>query len=144
MNARHLPILIALFAFVTLTPTHAEPPSQDSSLPVVQSAEMPIYPELARQAQIEGTVNMQVWTDGKCIVKVQTMGAHKLLMDAAEQNVRTWRFYPHKSQSFGVTFVYNLDREEVAGRANSSIASQLPTRVEIRSKRTKPETDRSY
>jgi hypothetical protein len=95
---------------------------------------MPLYPELARSARIEGTAQMQVWTNGTSIVKVEGSGAHKLLIDAAEKNLRTWRLYPHKPISFTATFVYSLEQVEVPGFVNPSIVLHLPTRVEIRTK----------
>jgi hypothetical protein len=56
---------------------------------------------------------MEVWTNGTSIVKVDGSGAHKMLMGAAEENLRTWRFHPHKPTSFTVTFVYSLEQLEV-------------------------------
>jgi len=83
---------------------------------------------------------MQVWTDGTSIVKVEGSGAHKLLTAAAEENLRTWRFYTHKPTSFTVAFVYSIDPVEVFGFVNPSIVLQLPTRVEIRTKAHPVET----
>jgi outer membrane biosynthesis protein TonB len=95
---------------VAVSPALAQTHSLDLVLPVVKSAEMPLYPHLARVARIERTARMQVWTDGSSIVKVDGSGAHKLLMDAAEKNLRTWRFYPHKPRTFTVTFTFKLEQ----------------------------------
>jgi hypothetical protein len=122
----------------------AQGPQTEATLPVVKAADMPLYPHLARIARIEGTVRLQVWTDGNSVVKVQRSGAHKLLMDAAEENLKTWRFYPHKATSFDVVFVYGLDKEEVSGWVNPSIVMHLPTRVEIRTKLSPAETVDAY
>lgn len=37
--------------------------------PVVASGQMPLYPDLARQAQIQGTVQVNVTTDGNVITE---------------------------------------------------------------------------
>lgn len=102
--------------------------------PVVKSAEAPFYPLLARQARIEGTVQVQVTTDGSSVTKAVASGAHKMLLDAAEQNVQTWRFLGHKPQTFSVTFVYKLEQPEVDGAVNSRVLLEYPNRVEIRAK----------
>jgi outer membrane biosynthesis protein TonB len=95
---------------------------------------MPLYPDLARDARIEGTVQVKVTTDGNSITKITAGGAHKILVDAAEQNVRTWKFYRHKPQTFTVIFVYRLESPEVYGFVNSTVSLELPNRVEIRTK----------
>jgi len=121
----------------------AQAPRSESDLPVVKTAEMPMYPHIARVARIEGTVRLQVWTDGASVVRVEGTG-NKLLANSAEQNVRTWRFYPHKATSFTITFVYGLDKTEVDGYANPSIAVRLPTSVEIRTSTLPIETETSH
>ncbi|HEX6504070.1 MAG TPA: energy transducer TonB [Terriglobales bacterium] len=108
--------------------------------PVVKSAEMPLYPHLARMARIEGTVGMEVTTDGMAVTNITASGAHKLLLDAAEHNVRTWKFYRHKPQTFRVTFTYKLEKPEVFGFVNPTVLLELPNRVEIRTKMHPVET----
>jgi TonB-like protein len=135
MNTSRFKIFAMIFMLcIAAVAAVAQGPQTDAPLPVVRAAEMPLYPHLARIARIEGTVRLQVWTDGSSVVKVQRTGAHKLLMDAAEENLKTWRFYPHKATSFDVVFVYSLEKEEVSGWVNPSIVLHLPTRVEIQTK----------
>jgi Gram-negative bacterial TonB protein C-terminal len=102
--------------------------------PVVNSAQMPLFPVLARQARIEGAVQVKVTTDGTSITKITASGAHKILLDAAEENVRTWKLYRHKPQTFTVTFVYKLESPEVNGFVNPTVLLELPSRVEVRTK----------
>jgi hypothetical protein len=102
--------------------------------PVVNSAQIPLYPVLARQARIDGTVQVEVTTDGTSITKIATSGAHKMLLDAAEQNVRTWKLYKHNPQRFTVTFIYKLESPEAYGLVNPTVLLELPNRVEIRTK----------
>jgi hypothetical protein len=65
-------------------------PVTDPTMRSKQSAQMPLYPDPARQARLEGEVQVKVTTDGTSITKVTLSGAHNLLLQAAEQNVRTW------------------------------------------------------
>jgi hypothetical protein len=103
-------------------------------LPVVKAAEVPLYPWLAREARIEGTVQVQVTTDGTAVAKMVASGAHAILLNAAQDNLKTWHFYAHKSQTFTVEFVYKLEPQEVYGPVNPTINLNLPNRVEILSK----------
>ncbi len=121
----------------------AQAPQSESDLPVVKTAEMPMYPHIARVARIEGRIRLQVWTDGAKVVRVEATG-NKLLANSAEQNVRTWLFYPHKATSFTITFLYGLDKTEAYGYANPSITLRLPTIVEIRTSTFPIETETSH
>lgn len=103
-------------------------------IPVVRSAAMPLYPVLARQARVEGTVQVKVTTDGTSIANIAALGANKILLEAAEQNVRTWTLYKHTPQTFTVTFVYKLEAPEVYGFVNPTVLLELPSRVEVRTK----------
>lgn len=105
-----------------------------SGTPVVKSAAMPLYPVLARQARVEGTVQVKVTTDGTSIANITALGANKILLEAAEQNVRTWTLYEHTPQTFTVTFVYKLEAPEVYGFVNPTVLLELPSRVEVRTK----------
>ena len=61
-------------------------------------------------------------------------GAHTWLLQAAEQNVRTWRLYRHKPQTFIVTFVYKLEPPDAYGPVNPTVLLELPSHVEVRTK----------
>ena len=134
---RHTLTAIAFLALITLGEVYvasAQSEPSDPETPVVKSADIPLYPSLSRQARIQGTVRLEVTTDGVYITKVAASGAHKLLLDAAEENIRTWRFYRHRPQTFIVTFVYKLEKQEVSGPVNPTVVLELPNRVEIRTK----------
>jgi TonB family protein len=55
----------------------------------------PVYPALAKQARIQGTVRFQVviGTDG-AVRSVQLISGHPLLVDAAKDAVRQWVYRP--------------------------------------------------
>ena len=111
-------VLVWLLIMSAVCSATAQTTVKPEETPVVKSGEMPLYPPLARQARLQGTVRLKVTTDGAYITKVAASGAHKLLLDAAEENIRTWRFYKHRPQTFITTFVYKLDKEEVHGFVN--------------------------
>jgi TonB-like protein len=133
-RAMILQIILSLLMLFLPCAAVAQTEDNTPETPVVQSAEMPLYPELARQARIEGTVRMRVTTNGAAVTNLTANGAHKLLLEAAEQNVRTWHFYRHKPQTFSVTFVYKLEQPEVYGSVNPTLLIELPHRVAVRTK----------
>ena len=55
----------------------------------------PIYPALAKQARIQGTVRLQavIAKDGS-VVELQVLSGHPLLQQAALDAVRQWRYQP--------------------------------------------------
>jgi len=135
MKRSLIPIVIGLLTLLHAYSAAAQSASYTPESPVVNSAEMPLYPDLARQARVEGTVQLRVTTDGTSITEITSSGAHKLLLEAAEQNVRTWKLCRHKPQTFKVTFVYKLESPEVYGFVNPTVLLELPTRVEVRTKK---------
>jgi outer membrane biosynthesis protein TonB len=127
-----------LFVFVLIIAFNAasfpQNKTNEPELPVLRSAPMPLYPPLARQARIEGAAEMKVWTDGASVTKVEGSGAHKMLIEAATENIKTWRFFVHEPMTFTVVFDYKIEPVEVEGPVNPTITLQLPSRVEIRTK----------
>ena len=126
--------LTVILLLVFVCPSLAQGDGYVPDDPVVKSADLPLYPPLARQARIEGTVQMQVTTDGVVITNLTASGAHKLLVNAAEDNVKTWHFCRHRPQTFTITFVYKLEKPEVYGFVNPTVLLELPARVEIHTK----------
>lgn len=113
------------------------------ALPVVISADVPLYPRMAQIARIQGTVTLQIETDGTSVKNVTTRGESPILRNAAEANVRTWRFRPDQAATFTVTFEYIVDRKIPMGSENSVVVLKLPTAVEIRASEPQIETDPS-
>jgi TonB family protein len=118
-----------LFALVTT--------AWGSDLPerCVVSLEMPSYPALARQARIEGQVQLAIEVDSiGVVISAEAKGGHQLLRDAAVKNVRTWRFRPvvpkeSPTLKAQVTFKYKLEGDEL-------YASPCPSRVVFESWKT--------
>lgn len=112
-------LLCSLLCFVFLTnaqetqpsapaqeATRSAPPSPDAQAPRiriggnVQAAKIikrvqPVYPPLARQTRIQGTVRLHVIIakDGK-IKQLEIVSGHPLLQQAALDAVRQWRYQP--------------------------------------------------
>jgi TonB family protein len=87
--------------------------AQESDRPipnVVEHAE-PFYPPLPRQARISGEVRVRFTTDGLSVISVQAATGHELLRQAAEQNVRTWKFAAHEPSTFHVMFRYKIQSD---------------------------------
>lgn len=95
----------ALNAIISLAPPPVAPkPSAAGPLRVSQGvaqgflvhAVKPVYPPLARQARIQGTVMLQavIGKDGR-IENLQVMSGHPMLSPAAMEAVRQWRYRPY-------------------------------------------------
>jgi TonB family protein len=63
----------------------------------------PAYPPLARKMNLGGVVKLLVVVgpDGK-VKSVKPMGGHPLLINAAEDAIRKWRYEPASQESAGV------------------------------------------
>ena len=68
----------------------------------------PVYPELAKQANISGAVRLQVTVapSGK-VVETKVLGGSPLLIASAEQAVRQWQYEPAADTS-SMTVVINF------------------------------------
>lgn len=55
----------------------------------------PVYPELARQMRLVGTVRIEVVVAADGAVKsTRVLGGHPLLIRAADEAIRKWRYEP--------------------------------------------------
>ena len=70
----------------------------------------PIYPALAKQARIQGTVRLQavIAKDGS-IVELQVLSGHPLLVQAALDAVRQWHYQPTLLNGDPVEVVTTID-----------------------------------
>lgn len=66
----------------------------------------PLYPELARRMNVSGTVKLEVTItpDGK-VKTVKPIGGHPVLVQAADEAVRKWKFEPASSATTEVVAV---------------------------------------
>lgn len=102
------------------------------ALPALKAAQMPLYPNGAPQANIEGIVRVKITTDGHRVTSASAeKGSHPLLTKAAEENVRTWEFSIHEPTTFTVTYRYNLVTDLKPIDNNPRVILRLPTEVEV-------------
>ncbi len=67
-----------------------------------KSKVQPVYPELARKMNITGTVKVEVVVSPNGTVKeAKALGGHPVLVSAALDAVRKWRFEPAAVESSG-------------------------------------------
>jgi TonB family protein len=92
-----------------------------------------IYPLAARQARITGDVVLiaQIGPDGDVSIPIRQSG-HPLLLQAAEDNLKTWKFQAGESQEMKITYHFKL-KEHSSGSAQTECAFDLPDSVTISS-----------
>jgi hypothetical protein len=101
------------------------------ALPLVASAQVPLYPPVARVANVEGVVHINVTTDGHRVVSTQVKDGHRFLAATAEENLRTWQFSLHEPTTFTVTYTYKLVTDLQPVQNNPRVILNLPTEVEV-------------
>lgn len=83
---------------VALSLTTVPLPAQESRKGIRQAA--PIYPEMARKLHLTGVVKVQVviGADGQ-IKETKVVGGHPLLVDAALEAVKMWKYAPASGET---------------------------------------------
>jgi len=97
-----LGLFAALVAFLTVSPISAR--AQDNDLArKVKSKVSPVYPDIARRMNISGMVKLVVVVAPNGSVKsVKPLGGHPLLVSAAQDAVKKWKFESASEESSGV------------------------------------------
>jgi len=101
----------------------------------------PGYPRLARIAQLQGpiSVDVRIAPDGK-IVSAKASGAHQLLLRETEDNVRKWIFEPSATESHQIIhYRYILTGKQMYADPVPAVSFDLPNEVEIRSNPFEPQ-----
>ena len=103
----------------------------------VQDIVVPGYPRLARIAQLEGSVSLElrIGEDGT-VLSAEGSGAHPLLVQEAEKNIREWTFamFPQSTEfpiSHRIVFTYRLQGKPEYREPIPRVVLHLPDRVEI-------------
>lgn len=87
-SLRSIALTVCILGFTLLS--HA-----DDSARKVKTKVSPQYPELARKMNITGAVRLELLVSANGQVKaVKTLGGHPLLIDAAQNAVKQWRYEP--------------------------------------------------
>ena|ERR1700730_7332918 len=102
------------------------------ALPRVAGAAVPLYPPLARAANVQGVIHVKITTDGHRTVNALAEDGPQLLAVSAEENARTWVFAVHEPTTFTVTYQYKLVLGMKGNADNPEVVMRLPTRIEVR------------
>lgn len=102
-----------------------------SSEPIVISASVPIYPELARAAGVAGDVRLLVTVVRGIVNKVEVQTGDRLLAQDASDNIKSWRFAETTDGKIETTFRYRLERRPVGANLNPRVELSLPGLVTI-------------
>lgn len=105
--------------------------NKGESLPIVSVAAVPMYPSTARVARIQGEVRIKVATDGKNVSSVAVEGGHPILAQAAQENIRTWKFEQHKPTTFVVKIIYEIEEKSTCSMDNGVVLMHLPSEIRI-------------
>jgi TonB family protein len=103
----------------------------------------PQYPEVARQARIQGNVVVQLLVDptGR-VIDVQIAEGHPMLTQVAEQTARQWEFSktPARAEVVAIRWVFEfrLQGEPVAYRPCPQVLFLLPDTVRVTSRFSHP------
>jgi TonB family protein len=107
--------LVRLALMATLVATFAVPPQvmggQDAAdtKRAVKTRITPIYPEAARRMNMHGRVKLEVTVAPDGTVKnVHALGGHPLLVSAAQDAVRNWKFEPAPKETIQI-IEFNFD-----------------------------------
>jgi outer membrane biosynthesis protein TonB len=98
---RLITISIGILLFgTTIDPTMLAQEVQGESTRKIVSRAVPVYPELARKMNLEGSVKLLVAVAPNGIVKsVHTIGGNPVLVKAAEDSVYKFRWIPANQES---------------------------------------------
>lgn len=84
-----------LFGLLTLILGFASFVHADDTGRKLKSKVSPLYPDLARKLNVTGSVRLELLVAANGQVKsVKPLGGHPLLIDAAENAVKQWRYEP--------------------------------------------------
>jgi len=109
---------LSAYAQVPATPGQEATPREIKRIRIggnVQQAKIisqsrPVYPELAKNARIQGTVKLQaiLGTDGR-VMELSVLSGHPLLVQAALDAVRQWQYQPTRLNGKPVEVVTAVD-----------------------------------
>jgi len=126
------PLPICIWILTSLSLLFSRPSSNDICVVHWNSVN---YNAVARQARLEGDVNLQVSIDqaGKVskVTVVQPTVAHKLLQDEAVKNITDWTFNPGEQRVFEIVYEFRLVMPEIYYAPPTFVAVDFPNRVHV-------------
>lgn len=120
--------------------------AQNLPQPVLKAAPLPVYPPLAAQARIEGTVRVSfVLNEAGDVVEAEALSGDPMLTPSTLENVKAWHFSLPKNLfrtewKYQTEFVYRLSGREIDGAQKRKLTISLSSfeRIEITTDVYKP------
>src|ERR1700733_12158070 len=97
---------------------------QPKGLPDVIGEAVPLYPPIARAANLQGSVVLTVTVEAGRVQSTKLVSGHPILSQAAESNLETWGLVSMPTQTFVVTYSYKLS-ERCKGKP--TVTANFPT-----------------
>jgi TonB family protein len=98
------------------------------------------YPTLGAEARISGTVVLRLrLDDAGRVSSVSTVSGHAVLVKAASQNIKLWRFSPAQSRrasggpEFNFIYVFSLKGVSFVSHPCSAMTYEYPNKVVVTS-----------
>jgi hypothetical protein len=148
-------LLLFLFSTFAVAQRASAPHSVDH-VPRVISAEVPFYPPSAWSAHFGGTIETEVTVERGIVTRTELKSAvvrsqddtvirddQKLipyLLNAVEENLKTWRFASDENTTFRVIYTYRIEGSETAAPVTPIVLLELPTRITVTARPFKPTT----
>jgi hypothetical protein len=108
-------------SLLVLAPASAVAQDSGETPPKLVSHADAVYPAIARAAHVMGDVVVRITTDGQSVVEAHAESGPPLLLKAAEDNAKTWKFAPHSPGTFQVTYRFEfMDGDVATSFPNSS------------------------
>ena len=133
-------ILVAILASAVSFATAYAQDSLAHPSAIVLHADVPQYPALALAGRLSGSVHLHVLVQDGTVVKAESDSPVQLqiLINAATENVKTWRFAHNARGTFDVTYAFELRKDEGVVPENPRIEMELPTLVRLVARPVKP------
>jgi TonB family protein len=137
MKSRLVFAVVTVFAAVLMFSRYTNGATSDPLRPPdVVAAIVPVYGAVARTAHLGGEVTVEAIVNPKGqVTSVRVLGGHPLLLNAAKEASRQWRFEPAKDSSANRTvslvFIFKMVRE-CAPPAELTPIFYPPYKIEVR------------
>jgi hypothetical protein len=102
-----------------------------SPLPFLLEAAVPLYPDIARNAQISGEVIVDVTIKAGRASSTTVKAGDRALAQAALKNIATWRFDEKVNASLTTKFDFMLELRKTGDDRNTRLELNLPSSARI-------------
>jgi hypothetical protein len=128
------PFVLILIAILLAAPHMSGQGNSVVRFPFLVRGDLPVYPALAKNARITGDVQVRVIVDNGNVVGTERMSGHPLLVSAAIDNIKSWKFDKAVRMTFATTFIYRLDGDSEESKdqpSNPKLELELPSFAKI-------------